>query len=188
VNNVLEIQHENEDLKLKLQELQNENAKMNKQVEVPLLDRMENLQKENDELKIEVEEVHREKMTRPKRKCVKEIKEKNVSENNDFQLPKQKKQKQDKVEKKVNVGIEEKCSRGGRGRRGGRQGRGGRGRRGGTGGRSEPKEEKLPKLKESPLFNIITPVQQKKMEHYFNDAFISNIAFNLDDRIMILGM
>ncbi|KAF5200370.1 hypothetical protein FRX31_010043 [Thalictrum thalictroides] len=46
------------------------------QVEVPLLDRMENLQKENDELKKKVEEVRREEMTRPKRKCVKEIKEK----------------------------------------------------------------------------------------------------------------
>ncbi|KAF5185109.1 hypothetical protein FRX31_025301 [Thalictrum thalictroides] len=51
VNKVLEIQHENENLKLKLQELQNENAKMKKQVKVPLLDRMENLQNENDEMK-----------------------------------------------------------------------------------------------------------------------------------------
>ncbi|KAF5194829.1 hypothetical protein FRX31_015584, partial [Thalictrum thalictroides] len=161
VNKVLEVQHENEDLKMKLQVLQNENTKMTKQliplVEVPLLERMDNLQKENDDLKKKVEEVHREEIIRPKRKCVKEIKEKNVSENDDFQLPKQKKQRQDKVEKEVNVGIEEKISRGGRG---------------GRGGRGEPKEEKLPKLKESPLFNIITPIQQKKMEHYFNDAFI----------------
>ncbi|KAF5179862.1 hypothetical protein FRX31_030551, partial [Thalictrum thalictroides] len=100
VNKVLEVQHENEDDKLKLQVLQNENAKMNKQliplVEVPLLERMDNLQKENDDLKKKVEEVQREEITRPKRKCVKEIKVKNVSENDDFQLSKQKKQRRDK--------------------------------------------------------------------------------------------